>query len=308
MILRYRQLSRFPRVFKAMTGLDVPEFNTLVRDILPRYAAAEHTRLSRPNRKRAPGAGHPFTLDARDQLLLSVVWLRQYPLHEVLAYLFAISDSTVSRYIARMLPLLEASGRDTMRMPDPGKKRRRNLDALLSATPELAVVIDTFEQRVQRPRERAEANCLYSGKKKQHTLKSQVAVDEQSGRIVDIADSVAGPTGDIKVLEDSGLMGRLPEGVGGIGDLAYIGIDKLHPAGLGASPRRKPRGKDRPPEDIAYNRAFSRRRIVVEHSIGRMRRYQSLSQTDRNHRQNHTARVRAVAGLVNRRIDRHCSS
>src|SRR6266487_6302595 len=173
MILRYPHVSRFPRVFKAMTGVDIPEFDTLVRDILPRFAAAEQTRLHRPARKRAIGAGHPFTLDARDQLLLTVVWLRQYPLHEVLAYLFAVSDSTVSRAIARMLPLLEASGRDTMRMPDPGKKRRRNLDALLSSTPELAVVIDTFEQRVQRPRESAAAKCLYSGKKKQHTLKSQ---------------------------------------------------------------------------------------------------------------------------------------
>jgi DDE superfamily endonuclease/Helix-turn-helix of DDE superfamily endonuclease len=306
MILRYRHLSRFPRVFKAMTGVDVLEFDTLLRDVLPRYATAEHTRLSRPDRKRAPGAGHPFTLDTRDQLLLIVVWLRLYPLHEVLAYLFAISDSTVSRSIARMLPLLEASGRDTMRMPDPGKKRRRNLDALLSDTPELAIVIDTFEQRVQRPRERADADGFYSGKKRQHTLKSQVAVDEESGRIVDIADSAPGPTGDIKVLEDSGLLPRLPAGVGAIGDLAYVGIDKVHPDRLGASPRRKPRAKDRPAEDIAYNRAFSRRRIVVEHSIGWMRRYQSLSQTDRNHRQNHSARVRAVAGLVNRRIDRHC--
>jgi hypothetical protein len=306
MILRYCHLSRFPRVFKSLTGVDVPEFDTLVRDILPRYATAEHTRLNRPNRKRALGAGHPFRLDPRDQLLLTVVWLRQYPIHEVLAYLFAISDSTVSRYISRSLPLLEAAGRDTMRMPDPGKKRRRTLDALLVDTPDLVVVIDTFEQRVQRPGDRSSADRLYSGKKKQHTLKSQVAVDEVSGRIVDIADSVPGPTADIKLLEESELLRRVPAGVGGIGDLAYVGIDKLHPLGLGASPRRKPRGRDRPAEDIAYNRAFSRRRIVVEHSIGRMRRYQLLSQTDRNHRQNHSARVRAVAGLVNRRLDRHC--
>jgi hypothetical protein len=306
MILRYYHLSRFPRVFKSMTGVDVPEFDTLVRDILPRYAAAEHTRLNRPNRKRALGAGHPFRLDPRDQLLLTVVWLRHYPIHEVLAYLFAISDSTVSRYISRTLPLLEAAGRDTMRMPDPGKKRRRTLDALLADTPDLVIVIDTFEQRVQRPRDRSSADRLYSGKKKQHTLKSQIAVDEASGRIVDIADSVPGPTADIKLLEESELLRRVPAGVGGIGDLAYVGINKLHPLGLGASPRRKPRGRDRPAEDIVYNQAFSRRRIVVEHSIGRMRRYQSLNQTDRNHRQNHSARVRAVAGLVNRRLDRHC--
>lgn len=305
MILRYGQLSRFARVFRAMTGLDVGEFDTLVVDILPRYTRAELARHTRPTRKRAPGGGHPFTLDARDQLLLTVVWLRLYPLHEVLAYLFAISDSTVSRYLARMLPLLEASGRDTMRMPDPGKKRRRSLDALLADTPDLAVVIDTFEQRVQRPRERTDADTFFSGKKRQHTFKSQVAVDETNGRFVEVAESVAGPTADIKVLEDSGLLTRLPNGVGGIGDLAYVGIDTLHPCSLGAAPRRKPRGKARPAEDIAYNKAFSRRRIIVEHSIARLRRYQSLAQTDRNHRQNHTARVRAVAGLVNRRIDRH---
>jgi hypothetical protein len=139
-----------------------------------------------------------------------------------------------------------------------------------------------------------------SGKKKQHTLKSQVAVDEETGQIVDIAESVLGPKSDIKPLDESGLMGRLPQGLGAIGDLASVGIDKLDAQGLGAVPRKKPRGKERPPEDVAYNRAFSKRRLVVEQSIGRMQRYQSVTQMDRNHRQQHTARVRAVAGLVNR--------
>jgi hypothetical protein len=187
-----------------------------------------------------------------------------------------------------------------MRMPDPGRKRRRSLDTLLSDTPELAVVIDSFEQKVQRPKDPKKRDGFYSGKKKTHTLKSQLAVNEESGAIVDVADSVPGPTADINLLELSGLMSRLPDGVGGMGDLAYVGIAQLHPQGLGASPRRKPRGKPRPPEDVDYNTAFSRRRIIVENTIGRLRRYQSLTQTDRQHRQNHASRVRAVAGLVNR--------
>ncbi len=229
-----------------------------------------------------------------------MIWLRVYPIYEVLAYLFGVSDTTVGRVIARVLPVLEASGRDTMRMPDPGRKRRRSLDALLADTPELAVVIDTFEQPVQRHQNHTLADRYYSGKKKRHTLKSQVAVDEETGQIVDVAESVPGPTADITLLAQSTLLERLPVGIGGIGDLAYVGIDKLHPHGLGAAPRRKPRGKDRPPQDVCYNQAFARRRIVVEHSIGRLRRYQALTQMDRNHRQQHTARVRAVAGLVNR--------
>ncbi len=300
MILRYERLQRFPTVFKSMTGLTVAQFDALSTDVLPRFHAADFARLNRPNRKRAVGGGPAFDLEPHNQLLLTVIWLRLYPIHEVLAYLFGVSDTTVGRAIGRVLPLLEASGQDTMRMPDPGRKRRRSLDALLAETPDLVVVIDTFEQPIQRPQERKVADTYYSGKKKRHTLKSQVAVDEETGQIVDVPESALGPAADIKVLEESGLLSRLPPGVGAIGDLAYVGIDKLHPTGLGAAPRKKPRGKDRPPEDIDYNRAFSKRRIVVEHTIGRMRRYQSITQLDRNHRQGHTARVRAVAGLVNR--------
>jgi hypothetical protein len=302
MIMRYMHLTQHPNVFYSVTGLRVTEFDELLADVLPQYADQEQQRLERPDRQRAIGAGHPFELKARDHILLTVIWLRVYPTHEVLAYLFGVSDSTVSRLIKRVLPVLEAAGRDTMRMPDPGKKRRRTLDDLLQDTPELTVVIDSFEQRVQRPRDRVEADSYYSGKKKQHTLKSQVAVDETTGQVVDVADSVRGPTADLKLLEQSQLLDRLPPGVGGLGDLAYVGIEKLHPDGLGAAPRRKPRGKPRPAEDVTYNTAFSRRRIIVENTIGRMRRYQSITQTDRNHRQLHTPRVVAIAGLVNRQI------
>ncbi len=302
MIMRYIHLTQHPNVFYSVTGLRVTEFEELLVDVLPQYASQEQQRLERPDRQRAIGAGHPFELNDRDHILLTVIWLRVYPTHEVLGYLFGISDSTVSRLIKRVLPVLETVGRDTMRMPDPGKKRRRTLDDLWQDTPELVVVIDSFEQRVQRPRDRAEADSYYSGKKKQHTLKSQVAVDETTGQVVDVAESVRGPTADLMVLEQSQLLDRLPSGVGGIGDLAYVGIDKLHPDGLGAAPRRKPRGKPRPTEDVAYNTAFSRRRIIVENTIGRMRRYQSIAQTDRNHRQCHTPRVAAIAGLVNRQL------
>ena len=49
------------------------------------------------------------------------------------------------------------------------------------------------------------------------TLKSQVAVDEETGRVVHVADSRPGPWPDIKVLRRSGLRGLLPRGVGVLG-------------------------------------------------------------------------------------------
>jgi hypothetical protein len=233
---------------------------------------------------------------------MTVVWLRCYPKQPMLAYLFGVSESSVSRVLNRVLPLLEQNGRDTMRLPDPGRKRRRELDELLKATPELAVVIDSIEQWVQRPADRQDAESHYSGKKQQHTLKSQVAVDEDSGQFVEVSASVPGPPADLKLLAQSQLLERLPAGVGALGDLAYLGMDQLHPTAQAATPRRKPRGQPRPPEDVAFNQAFARRRIVVEHSIGLARRFEALTQLDRHHRKHHAARVAAVCGLVNRRL------
>lgn len=325
MRLRYTQLKLHPKVLHSLTGLRVEEFDALVDDLRPAFEQAHHKRLDRPNRLRAIGGGHPFALPMREQILLSVMWLRLYPTYEVLGFLFGVTHCTVSRLLDRTLPILAKAGKDTMRMPDPGRKHRRSFSQLLEDLPDLAVVIDTFEQRVQRPQgtdpknrkskeSRKEADKWYSGKKKTHTIKSQVGVDLHSGYICDVSESVRGPTADITLLKESGLLHRLPKGVGVEGDLAYVGIDKLHPQGAkyAHTPRRKPRGadkhrprgvdKERPAEDKAYNKAFAQRRVVAENSLCRVRCYQSLTQTDRNHRRKHTERVAAVCGLVNRKM------
>ena len=298
MIARFHRLSRYPAVFKAMTGLSLAQFAALETDFGRRFEQAEAARLARPGRRRAIGAGHPFELTRRDQLLLTVVWLRRYPINAVLGYLFGVEETTALQTVRRVLPVLEAAGLDTMRLPDPGKWRRPGLAELTTEIPTLTVIIDTFEQAVQRPEDRAEADTYYSGKKKRHTLKTQVAIRADTGTIVDLPPSRPGPTADITVLKESGLLARLPDAAIPIGDLAYVGIDTLHPRG--ATPRRKPRSKPRPPEDLAFNTAFARRRVPVEHTIGRLRAYQALYQTDRHHRRQHTQRARAIAGLVNR--------
>lgn len=305
MIARLDNLRKHPAVFAHLTGLTVTVFDEVAADVVPAIEAAHRKALDRPNRPRAIGGGDDFDLTTADQLLLTVAWLRQCPTNEVLGFLFGVSDSTASRARTRCLPALERAGRDTMRMPDPGVARRKRLPALLADTPALAVVIDSFEQKTQRPKRRQRA--YYSGKKKAHTLKSQVAVDEESGAIVDVSDSVPGPWADITLLKTSRLMKRLPTGVGGIGDLGYVGIGELHPTGLGAAPRRKPRGQERPPADRKYNRAFSRRRIVVEHAIGRLRRFRAVAHVNRHPRPRHAMRVRAIAGLVNRMLKHRAS-
>jgi hypothetical protein len=266
------------------------------------------------------GAGHPFALDMRDQVLLLLVWLRPYPTSAVLGYLFGVSEAAVTRIRARVLPVLEAAGLETMQeararlaqVAQAHRERpphsRRGLDDVLRDVPELVVVFDTFEQRVQRPQGtdadgKRHADAFYSGKKKQHTLKTQVGVAQPTGELLDVPESVPGPTHDLKLLERSGALAQVPDGMGATGDLGYVGMDKVAPAHVPtATPRRKPRNQPRPPADIAYNTAFARERVVVEHSIGRMRHYQAITYPDRHHRQHHAPRTRAIAGLANRQL------
>ena len=131
MIARLVRLRKQPVVFGHLTGLTVGVFDELAAQVVPAVEAAHRKKLDRPDRKRAVGGGDDFDLSTADQVLLTIIWLRQYPTNEVLGFLFGVSDSTASRARARCLPVLERAGKDTMRMPDPGAGRRKRLPALL---------------------------------------------------------------------------------------------------------------------------------------------------------------------------------
>lgn len=298
MFMRYEYLSRYPRVFRSVTGLAIAEFNGLLNELRSFFEDSEARRLMRRDRVRAPGAGHPWALDYRDGVLLTLVWLRLYPTGVVLGYFFGIGETSVRRTLRRFRPVLEAAGRATFRWPN--RKQGRKLPEILEDCPEIAVIVDSFEQQVQRPKDKEKAKEHYSGKKKQITRKTQVCTD-WNGYICHVSESVPGPQADLSLLKESHVLDDLPDGVGVWGDSAYQGMKELHPAALAAHPKRKPRSKPRPQEDKAYNKAFAQHRIVVEHGICHLRHFQALQQRFRHDLHNHTATAIAVAGVVNRR-------
>lgn len=298
-MLTEAHLRRHPKVFRSMTGITAAEFDALARDAVPALATADEARLTRPGRRRGIGAGHPQALSPRNQVLVTIIWLRQYPTDGVLGYLAGVDEATIRRVRKRVLPVLEALGADTMRGIDPGKWKRPGLAGLLVAAPELILIVDSFEQAVQRPKVRSAADGWCSGKKKQHARKIQVVVDAATGVLAALSPAVPGPTRDLQLLKTTALLADLPADVTVLGDLAYVGIATLHPGG--ATPKRKPREQPRPPEDVAFNRVFARRRVIVEHSIRRLRIYASMTARDRRHRRIDGRSV-ACAGLVNRQL------
>jgi len=132
-------------------GIGVPEYRQIVTELAGPSAAAERRRLARPDWRRALGGGRSPMLSPADQVLSTIVWLRQYPTFPVLGYLFGPDERPASRIVARLLPLLEATRRDRLRLPDPGLHHRRDLPQLPKNTPGLLVLVDTVAQRVQRP-------------------------------------------------------------------------------------------------------------------------------------------------------------
>ncbi len=301
MIARLARLRKHPAVFRAMTGLTPERFDALLADVLPALDAADFARRDRPDRERVVGAGHPPGLTAPDRIPVAVVWLRVYPTHAILGYPFGVSETAARRLLGWSPPVPAEAGKDTMRMPDPGEYGRKNLPALPKNTPGLAVLVDALEQPTHRPKRRQRA--YYSGKEKRHTIEARLAIDEESGRVSHVPPSVPGPSRDLTILKESGLLGRLPKGVGVIGDAAYPGIGTGRPDVPSATPRRKPKGKPRPAADRRYNRASARRRVKVGHTTGRLRVFQALTRVNRHGRKKHEVRVRAVAGSVNRLLD-----
>ena len=57
MIARLDHLRAHPAVFRHLTGLTVPAFDTLAAEVVPEVEAAHRLSLDRPDRQRAIGAG-----------------------------------------------------------------------------------------------------------------------------------------------------------------------------------------------------------------------------------------------------------
>jgi hypothetical protein len=304
-MLSYDDLCRHPAAFPALTGLTRPEFVAL----LGRFRQAEAdqrrhsaaTRAGQP-RRRAAGAGRPPALGAADRLLLALLWLRVYPTYEVLGFFFGLHKRNAQLNVRAVLEVLDTLDDFPFDRPGPDRPKLRSAAAVMAAFPAVRLIVDAKEQRINRPRGEAAQKPYYSGKKKAHTVKTQVAVGP-CGRIEAVSASVPGSTHDLTLLVGSGVLGGLGEGEGAMMDKGYTGVGKHHPGVPVVLPYQKPRGGERSAAQRAFNREVARHRVVVEHTLAQLDRFTVLRQVFRGqHRQRHGGVIRVVAKLVNQRL------
>jgi hypothetical protein len=305
-MLTLELLTARPAAFVSLTGLSPAAFEALGADFAPAYrrrrAAAATTRRGGRPRRRAPGAGGRYARDLRTRLLMALVWLKAYPTYEVLGLLFGLHKRNAQLNVRDVLGALEGLDEFPFDRPDRGgRPPRGSLAQVMADFPAVRLVIDSKEQRAYRPGGgHAAQKPYYSGKKKAHTLKTQLAV-RPDGVIESVSPGVPGSVNDVRLLRETGLLGRLGEGEVGMADKGYEGGDKGYPAGVLILPKKDRKKNPCTEEDKARNRRISSRRVVVEHAIAQLNRFTVLRQVYRGGRLRHGQVVRAVAVLVNRR-------
>jgi DDE superfamily endonuclease len=309
-MFEYDRLRARPSAFRALTGMTAAEFEALLADFLPAQArlrgASQVNGEGRP-RRRAYGAGAKANLDDRHRLLLALVWLRVYPTYELLGLFFGLHKRNAQLHARAVLAVLDTLPDFPFDRPGADRRALSTPDQVMAAFPAVRLVIDAKEQRVNRPGASHDAQKpYYSGKKKCHTLKTQLAVGPD-GLIESISGSrPGGATHDLTLLRGSGLLEALGEGEAAMMDKGYVGIANTHPGVPVVLPFKAARGRPLTAGQEAHNRVVARHRVVVEHAIAQLNRFTALRQVfrgrERNHREHHSRAVRVVARLVNRSV------
>ena len=326
-MITYQNASRRPAAFNSMFGFSVAAFDALYTEFETaheqRLRQQDVTRKKGTPRKRQAGAGRKFRHSLRERLLLALFWLRTYPTLELLGFFFDLDKTSAEDNLKDMLATLATLATFALEHPDKSRRKIRTMQQMMDAFPDVAVVIDAKEQRIQRPKNKKPAaqdatpvqdattsvqagenvqKPYYSGKKKCHTLKSQIGV-RPDGLIVAVSDSVPGGANhDLTLLRKSELLAALEAGEAAMMDKGYDGIANDYPDKTLYLPFKARRNHPLTDEQKAYNRFLSSYRIVVEHTNAQLNVFAVLAQTYRHNRAKHTQIVRIVAALVNRRI------
>ncbi len=275
--------------------------------MLDSHAEYEEKRLHRDNRKRRIGAGHPFKLPMKERLVMLLTYHRLYVTSTLLGFLFNLGQTNVLKNIRMLEPLVK----EALPLPSKiheGATRLGALDEVEALFPGFKAFLDATEQEIPRPSDRAKRRTHYSGKKKRHTVKTQITVNAD-GLILHKTPHARGSRHDYALFKWR--HPRLPGNVCLGLDLGYDGVQNDYRGFNALVPfkRRSPgRGKrgvkavELSCEEKEFNRWLSGERVVVEHTVSRLKKFRIMAHEFRNRLRHYDVMTDIVCGLVNLRI------
>ncbi len=202
------------------------EFDNIYdKEIAKRYEKYELKRLSskrKKDRKRKAGAvGRHFKLDVKNRFLMLLIYYRLYITYTLAGFLFNLDQSNICRDIQKIESLTRQC------VPIPQKtykitKRLKTPDEVEKYFPGFLAFTDcTEQQQIPRPVNRERRKMYYSGKKKRHTIKNQITVNNH-GYILHKVGYKKGRKHDYDVYKKNHPV--IPKEVIIVFDLGYLGV------------------------------------------------------------------------------------
>ena len=277
-----------------MLGVSLDAFQCLTAQVEKAQNAHQSEQEATKIRINAKGAGRPPKLSLEESMALCLFYLRHNPTFEVAGMIFEVSRSEAHvtfhwglNWRLQVLPasLYEEFGHDP------------ELWFLIQEILRSEVLLtDSTEQSRERPQDQKTQKDWYSGKKKQHTQKTQILGTSDGLEIVDVIAGVKGPMADINLFREQ--QPRLHPEQECMGDKAYIGAERM------TTPHKKSKKKALTDEQREGNKVLSGKRIFIEHLMCRLKVFRILSHQFRLNSRRYRTVMLAICGLFRLKLGR----
>jgi hypothetical protein len=163
----------------------VQEFDDIYeKNVTKRYDKYEIQRLSKrkDNRERRIGAGRHFKLNLEDRFFMLLVYYRLYITYTLVGFLFDLDQINICRDIQKIEYWILNMIRQCVPIPQKTynkTKRLKTPEEVEKYFPGFMAFTDCTEQQIPKPVDKRRRKAYYSGKKKRHTVKNQITVNNR---------------------------------------------------------------------------------------------------------------------------------
>ena len=218
------------------------------------------------NEKHKKGGRKP-KLSIENILLMYLKFYRDYNTFFSLANMFGIDEANVYRWVKWSEQIISSGF--------TGMINELITMSKIDVTHEH--LVDVTECGIQRPKNQEIQREYYSGKKKKHTIKIQIIMDEITKKIVGVTFD-KGSVHDFKLFKNSTI--DLDKLIAFLADNGYQGIQELFSKSI--TPKKKSKYNPLSDEDKEFNKLISNIRIAVEHVNCQLKIFRILSERYRS--------------------------
>jgi hypothetical protein len=223
------------------------------------------------------GCGRPRELTLHEALIVASGYARNNITEEVWAEIFDISQSTISRYITLLTPLIDQATAGFRPVADEAAEATRGAIALVDGT-----LWPCWSWAGERR--------LWAGKYKT-TGHGSLIITNIHGRIIFVSDPVPGNEHDMAKLKGLECETILKMAGGVFGDKGFIGTDYI------TTPVRKPQDRELYIREHDYNNQVSSFRAPIERAVAQLKTWRILFTDYRRPLETFASSFRAAIGL-----------